>query len=188
MSGQLEETLEPKDHGRGPYRITVSFTEREGRLECVAVHVEGLGGTTLSTTVLRSLNPATLIDEARKRLAQAIGPQTVVDPEAVQRADRQMASRPGRRPKWSAADLAKVAEVYSQAWQSNGKALRAVAKAFGVNDKTASKLVARAREFEFLAPTTRGKSSGRIVRGTAVGRGRSYGSATGRVIRGRRKA
>lgn len=158
-------TLDVRSRAGGPLTVTITYAyaDADGRPECIELAVASPSGRPISTTTLRALRPGKLIETGRRELLKGSA-QAPFDPDQVERVEKAMAARPGRPPRWTAADLARVAEVYSHAWQSGGKALHEVAKAMKLRDaKAASRLVARSRKEGFLSPTTRGKRSGPIL-------------------------
>lgn len=134
-----------RSSGESGLLVTIQFGEREGRQEPVAVMVSTRDGSPISSTLMRGLPFAAVVESARAQLASA--------PALPLEADH-LVSTPGER-------YTRVAQVYRAAWERGERPTAAVAAAFGVTSKHASTLVRRARERGLLPATTQGRATAR---------------------------
>lgn len=156
------------DATKGPWTIDLIWQVVDGRAECMgatitsvpldATHMdldqaqkEGLASPTpLSATLWRELPIATIIDNDRAKTLEWI------DDGAVGMERSEWEGR-GRRPRYSAAE---VARIYTEAWRKGEPPTKAVAEALGISRSAAAKQVARARALGFIATTERGRAKG----------------------------
>ena len=176
------------DPQTGPWLITVTWADFEGRLEPVSLEIRGYredgqawppvlplrdqGPAILATTTLREIPFATIVaDLRRQRAAQHadfidfLAAQPEYQTEADQASLRRLRSSGTRRP----AALAEVAEVYRHAWRDGRPPTRAVAEHFVISQSAAAKRVARARQAGYLPLTTQGKPGARRQEGAGTG-------------------
>jgi hypothetical protein len=163
--------LQPREHGLGPWVIVVSLAEVRGRLECVGLDVQAsrpLKPTPLTASAYRALPLGEIVKAAKQKLLRDAGPQggDVELEKLKEKAERELRRRdtslggaPGRPPE----HFAEVANVYAKAWREGRPPVQAVEMWGGVSRSAAAKWVYRARQLGLLAPTTKGKPSGRIV-------------------------
>jgi hypothetical protein len=144
----------------GPWKLVFRWAEVGGRFECVGLdmHAVGRQPDPLTTSTLRSVNLAALIDEQRPRLRRrkvsARSASLSPKPEDEQ-------TRRGRPPTYGADHFVQVAQIYAEAWDRSENPTRAVAEWGDVSQSTAAKWVYRARhQFGLLGPTSRGTPGG----------------------------
>ena len=139
-------------------RCRLWYSEVEGRMELVAIHLEVMdGGRALTATDLRSVRLGELADEHRPLLVFDVseGEQRIA-PRFYPKSRKR---RGGRPPIYGPDHWIEVARVYREAYA--GKRLtptRAVATHFDVSVTAAVKWVAKCRELGLLPKTTQGKA------------------------------
>jgi hypothetical protein len=179
------------DAQHGPWVIHLMWAPIGDRDECVGLEIRsyreregdrawppGLptwdqGPAILTTTTLRELPFASIVADLRRERQAGhadftawLAAQPEYQSEADQASLRRLRSRgSGRR---TAAELAKVAQVYRHAWKTNGRPTQAVAKHFHITPSAAAKRVARARQAGYLPLTTRGKPRAQRQEGAAA--------------------
>jgi hypothetical protein len=188
--------LQPREHGLGPWVIVVSLAEVRGRLECVGLDVQTsrpLKPTPLTASAYRALPLGEIVKAAKRKLLRDAGPLggDVGLEKLKEKAQRELGRRdkslggaPGRPPE----HFAEVADEYAKAWREGRPPVQAVAAWGGVSRSAAAKWVYRARQLGLLAPTTKGRPSGRIVHGRAsfAGSGEMKAKATVRKSKKRK--
>jgi hypothetical protein len=155
--------------------LTFHFLPIAGRMECVGVDVRSFTGPvehprrlagseprSVTTSDLRSLRFAQLIDEARRDLGRFQFAE-LGDPdwdEAPWASGQDEEPKRGRPPAYGPDHFVEVAHVYREAFARGRAPTRAVAQQFHVSESTAAKWVARCRrpELGLLPPTTRGRA------------------------------
>jgi hypothetical protein len=166
----LHVELHPRQHRMGPWAITVELADVDGRLECVGISVRSSSSKSLTAEAFRGVRLGRVVDLARRnitaRTSGSMGQVTRVDlaKDAQAELDRRDFSKGGAHglpPR----ELARVADVYAQAWREGRKPTQAVAKRFHITPSAAAKRVHRARQLGLLSATTKGKPSGGMVRG-----------------------
>jgi hypothetical protein len=187
--------LQPREHGLGPWVIVVSLAEVRGRLECVGLDVQAsrpLKPTPLTASAYRALPLGEIVKTAKRKLLRGAGPQgenaglESLKEKArreLSRRDTSLGGAPGRPPE----HFAEVADEYAKAWREGRPPVQAVAAWGGVSRSAAAKWVYRARQLGLLAPTTKGKPSGRIVALRASLAGGSEMKAKGTVKKAKKE-
>lgn len=141
------------DGREGTPDATLRFEIRDGRPECVEVHVmtkpDGRG---IRSADLAMVNVDTVTIAVFAELAE-MGLQS--EAEALKAFHSVSEARLRRRPTVTRTDLEEVAKVYRKHLASNPTT--AVARQLGYTDRTAARRVAQAREAGLLPPTTPGK-------------------------------
>jgi hypothetical protein len=133
-----------------------------GRAEVVELTLRSLDDppVPVTTTVLRSLNLGSEIDQSRAGWATAFEDLSADDPRWTAHAEPMTApasrERRGGHPQTTDAELAEVARVYRQALAEGRPPTQAVAKARLLSLSGAAKRVRRARDRGFLPETTAG--------------------------------
>ncbi|HXF72749.1 MAG TPA: hypothetical protein VNO79_09105 [Actinomycetota bacterium] len=161
-------------------RLTVRFTERSWvvelrfeeiahRLECVGLQLqpaEAHRPRPLTTSAIRRLRVATLIDRGREALlSRGVGPATAFDAEAATaEVERHLAETRYRKP---LSHWVRVAEVYARAVRAGNAPTKAVAQEFGVSYTRAAKYVTRARGLGLLTKEGKGQTSRPVHLGRA---------------------
>jgi hypothetical protein len=149
---ELTERLWP-DPAQGPYRLTLYWLRRNGRPEVVGMQLLAQGPDeakhlTLMTSTLRDVKIAEIAAEERERLEHI--PASKPEPEVL---------LAGMRPA-TVKRLARVAEIYQEAWRAGENPTKAVARRMNTTAPAAGNLVKRARDAGFLPPTSAGKPQG----------------------------
>lgn len=125
----------------GPWLVTLTWQEIDGRPECVGLTITGAENSILTAGVMRKLPVADWIAEDRAdmtpRAAATVGLRT----STVER-------------------LKTAADIYQQARREGRPPTKAVAEHYGISHGGASHLVSRARNAGLLPPTSRGVSTG----------------------------
>ncbi len=134
----------------------------------------------LTTSVLRSLQFASLIDDEREETAHwyeqdflntnigwKLRPQDreIVEELKARWERRGRTGKGGRPPMYGPEHFAKVAAIYAAVWRRGERSpgpTQAVADECDVSRSAAAKWVARAREMGLLAPTTRGRAGATV--------------------------
>jgi hypothetical protein len=170
---------------RGPWVIRFHWAVINGTAECVGLDVRSFRTDDADTnprslpqgqlqpvtsTLLRQINPGERIAEARQiaaELREDIGRQ----PKKWKASKRTVAAaktqakvfraEPKRgRPPLPPSHFEEVARVYSEAMATNKKPTRAVQRHFRIGYSTAAAWVRRARDDDFLPPTSAGVATG----------------------------
>lgn len=152
-----------------PWRIAIRWEELHGRLEAVGFTIEAAeGDVPLTTSVLRRVPFATLVQDTHRRRMETVRMQAELPSHDVEgrsfgnlpaRARKALpkyersAERRGRPAGYGPDHLSKVANLYSEAWLAGLHPTKAVAEEFSVSRSAAAKWVARARQAGLLAPT-----------------------------------
>jgi hypothetical protein len=140
----------------GPWKLVFHWAEVGGRFECVGLDVRAARNQPdpLTTSTLRSLNLASLIDEERPRPRRRRAP---APPEPADEETRRI----GRPPLYGFDHFVTVAQIYGDAWSSGRNPTQAVSEWGQVSPSTAAKWVYRARhEHGLLDPTPKGRAGG----------------------------
>lgn len=139
------------DPQAGPFKITLRWSEIDGRPECVEVSVklEQDPARAIPVTVLRQIPLGDFISVDRAALAPPV--------EATGGMRRSAADR-----------LRVAADVYEAALMAGLKPTKAVAEHFGISSGGASNLVARVRAAGLLPPTSPGKAAGGVASDVTV--------------------
>lgn len=157
----------------GPFEITLHWLPIEGRMECAGIDIRsfrrlpgqdqrklyGSEPQAVTTSVLRSIPLARIIDEHRARLRD--WPSQSRIGELVPARVRRTMWKPGKRgrpPTYGPEHFEEVARVYREAYEINRTPTRHVARHFKTTESAAAKWVARCRELGLLPKTTRGRA------------------------------
>ncbi len=175
-----------------PWWVSFRLVEIEGRMECVGMEVrswpddEGGAPSQLYASTLRELPFADVLARARRERAGKLdqraeswktisqpGSKITVDPltalalTAMDKHDAALMNPPGqkggRHAKYTLADLARVAALYSEKWTGGSTSpTKDVATALGLTPNVAAKLVMRCRDpkIGLLGPTEKRKAGG----------------------------
>ncbi len=153
----------------------MKLEEVRGRVECVSLCIEPMGGPEpITSTFLRSLPVASVVDKALgdhldfltdvAERGGAIGMSEDTRERAAKarrRWERWTASRRGGpTPKYGPEHFEAIAATYTDALAARKPPTREVARHFQVSESTAAKWVARARALGLLPKTTKGKAKG----------------------------
>lgn len=143
--------------------VVTTWAKLAGRWECISLEVQKSKGG-ISTTVLRSIPVATILDEQREDLMA----RSEKERERIHRrrfdkfmervVEQNDSGRTGRPRMYGREHFAEVAAIYSDALDYGAAPTRAVAEHFGVSQSNAAKWVYRAREMHLLPETERGKA------------------------------
>lgn len=150
----------------GAWIIELHWAEVDGHFDCVGMEIrsfarddedaEGLECIPLTTSVLRAVPLATLIDSDRRQAVANLAP------EVLERAETEFGTfsprRRGRRPGGSP-ELEEIAQAYRDGSKLTDAPTRYVAERFGYSRSNAAKLVAKARAEGLLPQTTRGRAT-----------------------------
>jgi len=154
------------DKRRGPWRITTHWDDVDGWLECVKVELDSLNPRKVTTSDIRAIPWATVLDEIRKANAEANRLRSRATLDAAAAAMVEVIEGQPPRPEvygerardW---DKARAASEVAAVYRSGGsKPTKAVQKHFRVSPDVAAKMVQKARRLGLLKPTTPGKSGG----------------------------
>lgn len=172
---EIRTTTRRWPNASGPWKLVFHWAEVGGRFECVGLDVRAVRKQPdpLTTSTLRSLNLASMIDEHRPRFRRR-----KVSVRRTPVADE--STRRGRPPFYGVDHFVKVAQIYAEAWSKGKNPTQAVAEWAVVSQSTAAKWVYRARQYGLLGPTPRGRAGG--VRKISV-EDRGTGSEKARVKR-----
>lgn len=195
----MRDWLEPSevlwpDPEVGPWRVVLSWSQQEGRVECTGLSLALIGGHgSITTRLLRDLRVAERITRAREErylqsgggLAEAIeageirfvaevvgeeGSLMPVDVEGLRRAAEPWEDSPRGRPREYGIDhYREVARVYSVAFDLRQSPRLAVQRHFGRPAATASRWIGTARQLGLLPPTEPGTAKGNQVRPPVTG-------------------
>lgn len=163
------------DRKTGPWKIEITTEIVNGRWELVGLSIQPIGlPAVLTTTVLKKLRlPDEFVQHQRQigesyerltaagrgRLKVTVGDQEFAPAEAGRflKSASSAGRPPGRPTHWTPAELARVAQVYRDAWSAHKHPTTAVASRFHLSASGAAKVVRLARAAELLPPTTQGK-------------------------------
>ncbi len=165
------------DRVKGPWGITLHWDViDDGRMDVVGVdvrsfpasdppgsRVEPAGGWNqrmVTTSLLRDLKIAELIDQRRRWRIEILGSSQNLPPLGVDLVEQVFGRRRGGRPPLEDDFLQEVARVYSEAWTDKAHPTQAVREWGQVAYGTAAKWVMRARRRGFLGPAQAGKAGG----------------------------
>lgn len=118
----------------------------------------GEGPRPMTALMLRTLPIGSIIEAGRAQTAEWYQGAAEVSERFTAEAELwRLPGRPARH------DPARVAAIYTHAWQTEGSRspTKAVAEALGISHSAAAKQVARARAIGLLPPTQRGRPQGR---------------------------
>lgn len=167
------------DERSGPWAVRLEYASRDGRRECVGLHIQPLSATCppLTTKVLRSLSlrdamlrdHAEEVQRARKALRRVTAPPLGehADDKQLEMLRSAATSSPpirrrGRPPMYGPEFYRQVAEYYDRMLAAAAtNPTQRVADEWKVERTTAAAWVREARRRNHLPPTVRGQARGR---------------------------